>query len=241
MVSCWGTRLESRLESKIKGSFIPDSSFLQLRQLFYKWNCGPHGLKTNWFQISRHLEDAKVQLWRPNNNFQSLQFYYFFSRMFGRAWDIFSPNLQPFYQEIPSELITKLVAMLPRISSNFLTELVAILPRNSEWFYHQIGHHLAKTFEPFYHQIKCVCCKRTWPFCRWFCVDFVANLPTNWKPFCHWFFEGFVLRGSGYKYIRLRVFCSLKKTKWTALFCQRAHRQYMYLKVRSHFSEYFIK
>ena len=104
MVSCWGTRLESRLESKIQGSFIPDSSFLQHRQLFYKWSCDPHGLKTNWFQISGHLEDAKVQTWRPNVNSQSLQFCDFFSRLFGRGVKI----LEPFYHQIWIHLVAEL-------------------------------------------------------------------------------------------------------------------------------------
>ena len=150
-----------------------NSSFLQHRQLFYKWSCDPHGLKTNWFQISGHLEDVKVQVWRPNNNFQSLQFYYFFSRMFGRAWDIFSPNLQPFYQEIPSELITKLVAMLPRFSSHYLTEFVAILPRNSERIYHRIGRHITKNFEPFSHRTR-----------SHFTKEFRVILSPNWSSSC---------------------------------------------------------
>ena len=29
-----------------------------------------HGLKTIWFQINGHLEDTKVQVWRPNDNYQ---------------------------------------------------------------------------------------------------------------------------------------------------------------------------
>ena len=44
MVSCWGTRLESRLESKSQWSFTSKFFFFQLRQLFYKWKCGPDGL-----------------------------------------------------------------------------------------------------------------------------------------------------------------------------------------------------
>ena len=58
-------------------------SFIQHRQLFYKWSCDSHELKINWFQINGHLEDAKVQVWRPNDNSQSLQFCDSIYRAFG--------------------------------------------------------------------------------------------------------------------------------------------------------------
>ena len=49
-------------------------TFLQSRELFYKWNFDPYGVKTIWCQISGHLENAKVQIWTQNDNFQSFQF-----------------------------------------------------------------------------------------------------------------------------------------------------------------------
>ena len=81
------------IKAKAKDHSYLNSSFLQHRQLFHKWKCDPHGKKTIWFQINGHLEDTKVQVWRPNGSSQSLQFYDFFQTV----WRKPSPFWQRFY------------------------------------------------------------------------------------------------------------------------------------------------
>ena len=51
-------------KAKAKDHSQLNSSFLQHRQLFYKWNCGPHGLKINWFQTNGHLDHFGNELAR---------------------------------------------------------------------------------------------------------------------------------------------------------------------------------
>ena len=74
-----------------------NSSFFQLRQLFYKWNCGPHGLKMNWFQINGHLEDVKVQVWTPNDNWPPSILWFHFQTVWPRIhpWSEPKTDLAP--------------------------------------------------------------------------------------------------------------------------------------------------
>ena len=101
MVSFWSTSLVQRVwKSKI---FTISPLFRKFIKVMKSLPNDPGGLKTIWFQSSANLEDAKVQVWSLNDNYQPFWFCDLFFQTILKNADL-APNQTWNVRELKTDL-----------------------------------------------------------------------------------------------------------------------------------------